>query len=74
VVQVAVTSHVCTPLPEHWRDPGEHVPVHVPEVQLWLHMMAVPQLPPAEQVSTPLPEQAVAPGAHTPVHPPTAHA
>ena len=72
--QLALTSQVCTPLPEHCRLPGVHDPVHAPDTQLWLHAAIVPQVPVAPQVCTPLPEHWVVPGTHTPVHVAIEHA
>jgi hypothetical protein len=73
-LQLAVTSHVWTPLPEHCFWPGVHVPVQTPPLHDWLHAAAEPQLPFAPHVSTPLAEHCVAPGTHTPVHVPIAQA
>jgi hypothetical protein len=73
-LQLAVTSQVCTPLPEHCFWPGVHVPEHAPPLHDWLQAAAVPHVPFAPHVSTPLPEHCVAPGTQTPVHVPMAHA
>jgi hypothetical protein len=38
--------HVCTPVPEHWVDPGSHTPVQTPLMQAWLvQATGTPQLP-----------------------------
>jgi hypothetical protein len=68
--QVALSSQVCTPLPEHWVVPGVHAPVQTPAAHAWLHATTLPHAPIAPHVSTPLPEHWVAFGTHTPVQDP----
>jgi hypothetical protein len=50
VLHAPVELHVCTPLPEHWVEPGEQAPAHAPETHAWLVQgTGVPQVPPGSQ-------------------------
>jgi hypothetical protein len=74
VLHAAFAWHVCTPLPEHCRIPGEHGPVQAPWEQVSLHPTGAPQFPSDPHVCTPVPWHRVDPGAHTPVQMPAEQA
>ena len=71
-----LSSHVWTPLPEHFDRPGTQTPVHAPLTQAdATHAVDGAQFPMVSQVSTPLVcEQRVFCGSQVPVHCPETQA
>ena len=62
--------HVCTPLPEHWVDPGTQTPEQAPLTHAdETHAVAEPHWPFALHVCTPLFEQRFAPALVDRAHP-----
>jgi hypothetical protein len=70
VIHVPVLSQVWIAAPEHWADPGTHVPSHAPFAQPNEQACDGCQVPVASQTWTPSPAHCFAPVAHAPLQTP----